>query len=817
MFKFYTRMGGLAVVLTLLTVSGRSNTYNVSDTSDGNNSNQLRGAIMAASAAGVGPHTINIAAGTYNIRNGEIIFGNSAINISFVGAGAASTIIHMTTTSQDRIFFINLTGTVSGVVVTITGITFQGGQLSTDNNGGGAILCGGPSNSTTISHCIFDGNSIVAADGNGGAIAQEGGGSLSIDQCQFTNNTSPAGEGGALYYAGQAGVSGSLTVTNSLFKNNRALNSLGAGGALSIHIPGQAASETSSVTVQGNTIIGNWASLYGAGAYVVNSFSSSNTIAFNYNRVVGNIALNSGINGIAMAANRGNLDATNNWWGCNGNPTAGNTCDQVGYIVGGATGTTTTNPWLELTSTTSSSNVCSGNAATITAGFTKNSAGSVIAASNLTALTGLPVSFSANTGSFSQSQSTIGTDGKATSDLLTSGVAGTVSVHPTVDNVAGNDANAVTTVNVSASFFPATGTSATGPITTDNNYINDGACDRIVKIVPSGSAPLSGNVTARVTVDATQSFAGGSPYLQRHYDIEPASNASTATATVTLYATQADFDSYNAVMPGTLNDLPTGPGDDAGRKNLRITQFHGTGTAPGNYTGWTGSGPASVLITPGFANVTWNASTSRWEISFDVTGFSGFFITGDIASPLPVKLVSFTAESKPEGVRLQWTVGEEENLDRYVIERSSDGRDYQDIGYVPANHSHSYSWLDASPLPGDSWYRLRTLDNDGKSSYSQILSVHRADMNAWRIVAGPNPFRDQLSLMISTPAGTPGGAIVLSVLDMTGKILIRQDAWIQAGSNTYTFQGLGRLARGVYFLRVAGQRISQTLKVTKTE
>src|SRR5690349_16958741 len=89
-----------------------SNVFNVTNTTDGNGVNQLRGAIAAAIAAGPGPHTINVSAGTYNLVMGQIVIGNSAITLTITGADPANTIINMTTMSQDRIFIINPPGTV---------------------------------------------------------------------------------------------------------------------------------------------------------------------------------------------------------------------------------------------------------------------------------------------------------------------------------------------------------------------------------------------------------------------------------------------------------------------------------------------------------------------------------------------------------------------------------------------------------------------------------------------------------------------------------------------------------------------------------
>jgi hypothetical protein len=255
-------------------------------------------------------------------------------------------------------------------------------------------------------------------------------------------------------------------------------------------------------------------------------------------------------------------------------------------------------------------------------------------------------------------------------------------------------------------------------------------------------------------------------------------------------------------MPGAANDLPTGPSDAAGRANLRITQYHTSG--------------AAVLIDPGAANVNWNAATGFWEISYDVTGFSAFYITGLISAPLPVRLESFTATDIAAGIRLEWVVGEEENVNRYEVERSVDGVSFGRIGSIDADGSRRYGWLDGAPLAGESWYRLRTVDNDGKDSYSQVLAVHRKG-SVWQAGVAPNPCRDHVWLTVSAPDGASGGTMSLVLLDPSGKALLRQDLKLQAGANGLLVAGLGGIAPGVYFLHLTGQGVTRTIKLVKTE
>ncbi len=175
------------------------------------------------------------------------------------------------------------------------------------------------------------------------------------------------------------------------------------------------------------------------------------------------------------------------------------------------------------------------------------------------------------------------------------------------------------------------------------NVIRDNNCDLMVTIEPQWQDPVYGSTDVRVTIDPDIQTYNGQPYLQRHFDIEPANNASTATGFVTLYAYQSEFDAYNAVAD-TLG-LPLMPTDFIYTGNIRVTQFHGTGTEPGNYSAGT-----YTIINPA---VSWDTAHHWWQMVFPVTGFSGFYIhTGNF--PLNLKQVQpedFTVMAFPNPVK----------------------------------------------------------------------------------------------------------------------------------------------------------------------
>ncbi len=191
-------------------------------------------------------------------------------------------------------------------------------------------------------------------------------------------------------------------------------------------------------------------------------------------------------------------------------------------------------------------------------------------------------------------------------------------------------------------------------------------------VTSAGDSPLGGNVTTTAWVDMDQSPR----YVRRHYEITPDDAAATATGTVTLYFSQADFDTYNN-MAGADRKLPANPGDAAGKANFRIVKYSG---ASGNDDGLPESYSGGLaVIDPDDVNIVWNSSLQIWEVTFDVTGFSGFFATDAITSesPLPVTFTAIEAFIKEGILIVNWTVGNETNNAWYLVETSADGKNFE--------------------------------------------------------------------------------------------------------------------------------------------
>jgi hypothetical protein len=108
---------------------------------------------------------------------------------------------------------------------------------------------------------------------------------------------------------------------------------------------------------------------------------------------------------------------------------------------------------------------------------------------------------------------------------------------------------------------------------------------------------------------------------------------------------------------------------------------------------------------------------------------SNMLITADTTRPiiLPVHWLGFSAAREESSVLLKWSTLDEQGIKRFIIERSTVGNEFLEIGSVAANGNSSqlqqYKFEDLEPIPGISYYRVRCEDENGFMAMSLIRKV----------------------------------------------------------------------------------------------
>ena len=138
----------------------------------------------------------------------------------------------------------------------------------------------------------------------------------------------------------------------------------------------------------------------------------------------------------------------------------------------------------------------------------------------------------------------------------------------------------------------------------------------------------------------------------------------------------------------------------------------------------------------------WNYSVGLEEVEISVSAL------------LPVEMISFKAENMEDYIELNWSTGSEINNRGFFVEKSSDGLNWEYLGFVEGNgnrHSISnYVYEDYSPHKGKNYYRLIQSDYDGRQEKSNTVSVNFKSGNLEEEVnLYPNPIKKGNYLNVS--------------------------------------------------------------------
>ncbi|MBN8859479.1 MAG: T9SS type A sorting domain-containing protein [Sphingobacteriales bacterium] len=174
---------------------------------------------------------------------------------------------------------------------------------------------------------------------------------------------------------------------------------------------------------------------------------------------------------------------------------------------------------------------------------------------------------------------------------------------------------------------------------------------------------------------------------------------------------------------------------------------------------------------------------------------------------LPVDFLQFNAVQQNDLVNLNWKVITSEQLSYFDVERSTDGISFSAIGRVeagnaPVNSAPGFNYKDASAGEENSnvlYYRITVVSKDGGRKYSSILVVRLSGIASQKIKVSPNPASSSVSLSFYSALR---GSIDLQLLDMTGKVVLRELQRIEAGQNIITLDQLSRFSEGVYTILI---------------
>jgi len=217
------------------------------------------------------------------------------------------------------------------------------------------------------------------------------------------------------------------------------------------------------------------------------------------------------------------------------------------------------------------------------------------------------------------------------------------------------------------------------------------------------------------------------------------------------------------------------------------------------------------------SGTTVNATTRTFVPTTPYTSFSIFTGT-DINAPLPVELLSFTATKQNKDILLQWQTTSEKNTERFEIERSYNGVDFEYTGKTvsAANMSNTlrnYNAIDReyAHTAAVVYYRLKIVDHDGFFEYSNIAVVTNNTVKQTTAVIHPNPFGNSTTLTLQNATS---GSIEITIMDLAGNQLYAQTHDLKNPEEEIKID-TGFLKSGTYMLRVITAQESVIKKIVR--
>jgi hypothetical protein len=281
-------------------------------------------------------------------------------------------------------------------------------------------------------------------------------------------------------------------------------------------------------------------------------------------------------------------------------------------------------------------------------------------------------------------------------------------------------------------------------------------------------------------LESTPVSAGQTKILTTATLFQPASNGTVAfsfdlggTANVTGYSVDAVYNngSGNTTVPVCIG---------------------GTLNTTGGTLVFAADAPDAIKGTNFRLKITFTSSSTGSK-TLQIDNFN--FNVAAANAPLPVTFTYFNAGAATGGIKLTWMVASEINVNRYDVERSSNGKTFSKIGSVSAGGKTTYTYLDAAYTTGSNYYRLKSVDNDGQFKYSTVVlfKVGKNTLTA-ALKAYPVPATSQITLFHD--AATISSTI--SIVGSDGTVL-KTIKPVQGATETQI--NISSLKSGLYMIR----------------
>jgi hypothetical protein len=274
---------------------------------------------------------------------------------------------------------------------------------------------------------------------------------------------------------------------------------------------------------------------------------------------------------------------------------------------------------------------------------------------------------------------------------------------------------------------------------------------------------------------------------------------------------------YTTINSGNVYSIP----DDHSFHTYRFSYDNNAGVANIWVDGtkvYTYNGAAGApLYWTGAGNVTIGKdmdATGR-----NVAVLDNLIVLNSAAAALPLKLLSFKAETKNKYAVINWNTTKEISVTGFILERSVNGAAFTAIKTIGAsgeyNMTNYYQVTDSVPLSPVGYYRIKMLDVDGNYTYSDVKAVSFDAPVKTEISFFPNPTVDYVTVRMNNAAA---GQLRYTVVSLAGQTIDAGIMQLNSGVQQIQIDLTKTTIKGLIIIQLHNiqTNTTETIKVIKS-
>ncbi len=172
---------------------------------------------------------------------------------------------------------------------------------------------------------------------------------------------------------------------------------------------------------------------------------------------------------------------------------------------------------------------------------------------------------------------------------------------------------------------------------------------------------------------------------------------------------------------------------------------------------------------------------------------------------LPIIFSNCVAQRKNRDVQINWTFGCQTNVDHFVVERSTDGKNFIAAATIHSTRrscAEAYNWVDGSAANGTVYYRVVMVENSGYRLMSRVIKINgniaKEEFQVW-----PNPVTGRaVSVQLQN---IESGSYQLQLSNLQGQIIYKASANVSNGSEIIKLTLQNNTKAGMYNLQLKKQ------------